>query len=248
MRQLSTFIAIIAAFLINLWANLAPPNGVTIGELSNTVFSEVLIIPANYAFAIWGLIYLSLIGLAIYQALPSQRHNIHFEQIGYLLVISSVAQIAWIFLFGYQLITLSLIAMLIVWLPLLIIYLRLGIAYRAVSRQNRWFIHYPISIYLAWISVATIINFAVTLYKLNWGGWGLNATTWTMIMLSIATMIAITANLLRNDTAFVLVILWALVAIAARHGDKLLVISTAGGLAIILLILLLLNMLRSEPG
>ena len=248
MRQLSTFIAIIAAFLINLWANLAPPNGVTIGELSNTVFSEVLIIPANYAFAIWGLIYLALIGLAIYQALPSQRHNIHVEKIGYLLVVSSVAQIAWIFLFGYQRITLSLIAMLIVWLPLLIIYLRLGIAYRAVSRQIRWFIHYPISIYLAWISVATIINFAVTLYKLNWGGWGLNATTWTMIMLAIATMIAIAANLLRNDTAFVLVILWALVAIAARHGDKLLVISTAGGLAIILLILLLLNMLRSEPG
>jgi hypothetical protein len=31
--------------------------------------------PANYAFAIWSIIYTLVIGFAIYQALPSQRDN-----------------------------------------------------------------------------------------------------------------------------------------------------------------------------
>ncbi len=58
LRQWANLMAIIAAFGINVLANLAPFNGLTIGEISNTVFRDVKIIPANYAFAIWGLIYL----------------------------------------------------------------------------------------------------------------------------------------------------------------------------------------------
>ena len=53
-RQVSTLIAIIAAFGMNIWANVNPPNGLTIGEISQNIFKNVLITPANYAFAIWG--------------------------------------------------------------------------------------------------------------------------------------------------------------------------------------------------
>lgn len=246
-RQLLTLIAILAAFSINIWSNLAPANGVTIGEISNKVYQDVLITPANYAFAIWGLIYLSLISFAIYQALPSQRHNPYLEQTGYLLVASSIAQIAWVFLFQYQFVLSSLVAMLLIWLPLLTIYLRLGIAYTDVSRTDQRLIHFPISIYFAWISVATIVNFALTLYKFNWSGWGLSPLTWTVIMLAIATILAIAANLIREDTTFLLVVLWALIAIAVRHVDNLIIVTIAGGLAIVLLILLFFRTIRSQP-
>ena len=245
-RQLLNLLAILAAFGINIWSNLAPANGVTIGEISNTVYQDVLITPANYAFAIWGMIYLSLISFAIYQALPSQRHNPYLEQIGYLLVASSVAQIAWVFLFQYQFVFSSLVAMILILVPLLTIYLRLGIAYTEVSRTNRRLIHFPISIYFAWISVATIVNFALTLYKFEWSGWGISPFVWTVVMLVIATIIAIAANLLREDTTFLLVVLWALIAIAVRHVNILPLVTVAGGLAIILLILLLLRILNSR--
>jgi len=83
LRQWVNFIAIIAAFGINVWANIAPWRGLTMGEISTTFFPNVLIIPANYAFAIWGLIYLGLISLAIYQVLPTQSNNPRLRQMGY---------------------------------------------------------------------------------------------------------------------------------------------------------------------
>ena len=83
LRQVINLLAIVAAFGTNVAANLAPIKGLNIGEISNTIFKEVLITPASYAFAIWGVIYLGLFSFAIYQALPPQRQNPHLRQVGY---------------------------------------------------------------------------------------------------------------------------------------------------------------------
>ena len=111
-RQWANLIAILAAFFLNVYVNIAPPNGQTIGEISNTIFKNVLITPASYAFAIWGLIYLGLISFGIYQLLPAQRENKVLRRCKYFLVAASLSQIIWIFLFQYQLFTFSVLAML----------------------------------------------------------------------------------------------------------------------------------------
>lgn len=73
LRQWVTLTAIVGAFLVNVASNIFPLNGLNIGAISNTIFKNVLIIPANYAFAVWGLIYLGLFTLAVYQFLPSKN-------------------------------------------------------------------------------------------------------------------------------------------------------------------------------
>ena len=78
-RQITTFAAIIASIVVNTISNIFPPNGLNVGTLSNTLLAPVQITPANYAFSIWGLIYLGLIGFSIYQALPSQTTNSRFQ-------------------------------------------------------------------------------------------------------------------------------------------------------------------------
>ncbi|MBE9127159.1 MULTISPECIES: tryptophan-rich sensory protein [unclassified Coleofasciculus] len=236
LRQFLNLFAILAAFGINVWANVAPPSGLSIGEISNTLFREVQITPANYAFAIWGIIYLGLITFGIYQILPAQRHDACLRRVSYLLVVASLAQIAWVFLFQYQRFVLSVVAMLGILLPLIGIYLRLGIGSRRVSRQKKWYVHIPLSIYLAWISVATILNVAIALYDLDWNGWGIDPQSWTVIALFVAAAITATAIAQRQDLAFSLVIVWAFVAIAVRHIDTVLISGTAGGLAIALLL------------
>lgn len=236
LRQFLNLFAILAAFGINVWANVVPPSGLTIGDISNTLFKEVQITPANYAFAIWGIIYLGLIAFGIYQLLPAQRHDACLRRIGYLLVLASLAQIAWVFLFQYRRFVLSLVAMLGILLPLIWIYLRLGIGLRRVSRQEKWYVHIPLSIYLAWISVATILNVAIALYDLDWNGWGINPQSWTAIALVVAAAITATVIAQRQDRAFPLVIVWAFIAIAVRHIDTVLISGTAGGLAIALLL------------
>lgn len=243
-RQVLNLTAILSAFGINVLANVVPFNGLTIGEISNTVFREVLITPANYAFAIWGLIYLGLITFGVYQVLPAQRQNPNLRQMGYLLLLASLAQIVWVFFFQYQLFTLSLVAMLAILLPLIAIYIRLEINLKRVSWIEKWLVCTPISIYLAWISVATIVNVATTLYNLGWSGWGISSQIWTAMALITGAAIAATISIQRADIAFVLVIVWAFVAIAVRHNNIPLIATTAGGLAIALTLLLIFSVLR----
>ena len=234
LRQILTLAAVLAAIIVNTVTNLAPPSGQNVGEIANTVLGEVLIIPANYAFAIWGLIYLGLVSLAIYQALPAQKRHPQLRKLDHLLVIASIAQIVWIFLFEYQLFALSVVAMLLILLPLIVLYLRLGIGVERVSRQQKWLVNIPVSIYLAWISVATIINVAGTLYSWGWNGWGISDSGWTVIMLVVGAAIATVVGLQRGDTAFVLVLVWAFTAIAVANWAIPLIFWTAVILAIAL--------------
>jgi len=246
LRQVLTLIAIVAAFGTNVLANVAPINGLTIGGISNTFFKEVLITPANYAFAIWGLIYLGLIALGVYQVLPAQRQNTSLRRMGYFLVLASLAQIAWVFFFQYRLFALSLLAMLGILLPLIGAYLQLNIGNDRISRTHKWLVHIPLSIYLGWISVATIVNVALVLYNLGWNGWGISPEVWTAIALVAGAAIAATVCIQRIDIAFVLVIVWAFIAIAVRQANIPLIAITAEGLAIALVLLLLVSILRDR--
>jgi hypothetical protein len=110
-RQITTLGAIVGAFFIKIISNIFPLNGLNIGAISNTLFKDVLIIPANYAFAVWGLIYLGLFALAIYQFLPSQRDDVDLRSTRYLLVVASVTQSIWVYLFLARFFILSIVAM-----------------------------------------------------------------------------------------------------------------------------------------
>lgn len=238
LRQLATLAAIIGAFVVNVVSNIFPLNGLSIGEISNTLFKNVQIIPANYAFAIWGLIYLGLFGLGIYQVLPNQRHDSDLRKISYLLVIACFAQSIWVYLFLSRLFSLSVVAMLGILLPLIAIYVRLGIGTNPVSRLQKWCVHIPISIYLAWISVATIVNVASALYFVGWNGWGISAEVWTVIMLLVAAALATFIAVQRRDIAYPGVTVWALVAIAIKHWDNptLRIVALVCAVALVLLI------------
>jgi hypothetical protein len=243
-RQVMTLAAVLGSIVINTLSNVFPLNGVSVGNLSNTLFGSVQIIPANYAFAIWGLIYIGLIAFGIYQLQPSQRENPRLRHSGYLLAIACIAQCAWIYLFLDRLFPLSNFAMLGILIPLIVMYQRLEIGRERVSRQERWFIHLPISIYLGWISVATIVNVAIGLYSLKWDGWGIAPSVWTVVMMAIAAVIAAVVSIQRQDTAYVLVIIWALVAIAIRQANIPLIVVTGWGLAIVLMGINLVTQLK----
>jgi hypothetical protein len=245
-RQMATLTAIIATFVVNVISNIYPIGGLRIGEISNTLFANVLIIPANYAFAIWGLIYLGLFALGIYQFLPSQRADEDFRKTGYLLVIASIAQILWVYLFLSQLFAFSVIAMLFILIPLIVIYLRLDIGKKRVSQSKKWCVHFPISIYLGWISVATIVNIASALYFYGWDGWGISPEIWTAMMLFVAFALAAVFVFQRQDFAYTGVTVWALVAIAIQHWNNSLLRNLALILAIVLVVMITMKSIKPQ--
>lgn len=209
--------AILATLTVNVLSNFFPPQGLNIGEIANTVLQGVQITPANYAFAIWGLIYLGLITYGIYQLHPSRRTEPRIRRANGFLIIACIAQIIWVYLFTTQLFWLSVVAMVGILLSLIAAYLQLGIGHIRASKAHRWQAFAPFSIYLGWISVATVVNVASALYSNNWAGWGLSDVSWTVIMLIVSAIIAAIVALQRTDVAFTLVFVWAYGAIAMRQ-------------------------------
>jgi hypothetical protein len=236
-----TFLAIIATFAVNVWSNLSPINGETIGEISNTLFADVQIIPANYAFAIWGVIYIGIIGFGIYQLLPAQRQNLRLNRIRPWLILACVAQAIWVFFFLERQFWLSVVAMLAILLPLILIYRQLEVGRQPAGRAEKWLVQLPFGIYLGWISVATIVNIASALYSQNWNGLGISPTLWTVIMMVAATVVAAILTLQHREIAFPLVIIWALVAVAVRQTNIPLIVMTAIALSFGLAVLVFLK-------
>lgn len=236
LRQSANLLAVIATIVINGLANALPLNGQTTGEISDRF--QVYFVPAGYVFSIWGLIYLALVAFAIYQALPSQRDNPRLRSIGYLFAVSCLANIAWLFLWHYEVFPLTLVAMVALLLLLIAIYLRLDIGHARVPATEKWLVHVPFSIYLGWITVATIANVTSLLDYLKWSGWGISPEAWTVIMLVAGVGIASAVSLTRGDVAYMLVIVWAFAGIAIKHAGTP-VVATAAWVTMVLVVLML---------
>jgi hypothetical protein len=96
-----------------------------------------------------------------------------------------------------------------------------------MDRNTNWFVQVPLSIYLGWISVATIANVSQVLFFLGWGGWGISPTVWAVIMLVVATILGLLMGWRENDIPYLLVLVWAFVGIAVSQVDTALVANSA---------------------
>ncbi|NEP18761.1 MAG: tryptophan-rich sensory protein [Leptolyngbya sp. SIO4C1] len=210
-----TIVAIIGTLAVNSLSNFFPPGGKNVGEIANTTLSGVLITPANYAFIIWGVIYIGLIAYGVYQF--QQRRRREIRQASGWLIAACVIQIGWIYLFTLQQFWLSVVAMLGILFSLMQAYRALEIGRFRVSSRRWWMAHAPFGLYLGWISVATVVNVASALYASGWSGWGLSDAAWTVIMLLVSGAIAALVIWRRIDPVFTGVFVWAYVAILIRQ-------------------------------
>ena len=242
--QIIVAVATVATIVVNALASTLPLNGQTTGEISDRY--PVLVVPAGYVFSIWGLIYLALVAFSIYQALPAQRENARLWSMGPVYVVSCVANVAWLVLWHYEVLPWTMLAMALLLVCLILIYLLAGIGRAQVSRAEKWLAHIPFSIYLGWITVATIANASTLLYDLGWTGWGLAPATWAVIILVVAAAIASAVGLARRDIAYTLVIVWAFAGIGVKHIDTYPVAYVAYALALLVIIALLLGFRRAR--
>jgi len=247
LRQAVVLLATIATIAFNGISQSIPIGGNTSADISNKY--TTFFTPANYAFAIWGVIYLLLLVFGIYQALPGQRQNTNTRKVGWLFVLSCVLNCTWIVLFQYDQILPSIIVIIIFLLTLIAIYVRLEIGRAGVSTWDRWLIHLPFSVYLGWLSVATIANIAVLGVAQSWGDLlGIAASTWAAIMLVAATLIGLILAVTRRDAGFVLVLVWAFIAIIDKQAATPVITTTALITVIVLLVVLIGSILFHYRG
>ena len=244
MKRFLPFANILAtalALVVNVLASALPLNGKNTGAISDQF--KVLFVPAGYVFAIWGVIYIGWIAFSIYQALPSQRANARLNRIGWLYALSGVLNAGWLFTWHYELFPLSVVVMLALLVTLIAIYLRLDNGGVQVSAIEKWCVNIPFSVYLGWISVATIANITDLLYYWRWNGWGIMPELWAVIMLVVATALALAMTLTRGDLAFLLVLVWSFVGIAVKQSATPLVANAAWVMVVLVALMIPLGVI-----
>ena len=238
--QIGNICAVIITIFINALAVMLPLNGKTTQELSDALPN--LFVPAGITFSIWSIIYILWIIFAIYQAkdlFKKEEIDMPFlKQINYLFILSSIANSSWIFLWHYEYIGLSLLMMLVLLLSLLAIYIRLNIGRSIISMTERLCVHIPFSVYLGWITVATIANATAFLVSINWDRVGISDLTWTIVIISVGTLLTILMLILRKDIAFSLVVLWAFLGIWIKQSDTTININVATTVTIAMIFIL----------
>jgi hypothetical protein len=243
-RQIVVVLSTIAVIVVNGLATALPLNGQTTGEISDRF--DVYFVPAGYVFSIWGLIYLGLIAFALFQTLPAQRENTLLKEIAPAYWLGSLANAAWILLWHYEYFPLTLVAMLILLATLLYIYMRISKARTSLDRSQKWLVQLPFSIYLGWISVATIANVSQVLFYAGWNAWGISAAAWTAIILGVASFLGLVMLLREYDFAYNLVLIWAFIGIAIKHVDTDLVAYSAWVFTVVLVLAVVIGLFRKR--
>jgi len=212
--NLFTFVLVLT---VNAMANILPINGLTTGEVSDNYIN--LFTPAGFTFSIWGLIYTLLGIFVIYQLILSFKSKDAkvIKDIGYWFIISNILNSLWIFTWHNLLISINLTIMLLLLISLIMVYQKLDIGNSEEDRKTKLLIHVPFSIYLGWISVATIANFSAFFVSFNWDGFGLSETFWTVLVLAVAVILGIIFIFKNKDIFYPLVIIWAFIGILSKR-------------------------------
>jgi hypothetical protein len=241
----------IIAFTLTVLINGLAGSTTLIGGKSTADISDMhptLITPAGYVFSIWGVIYILLGIFVVFQALPREKGKDYQNRIGWLFILSSLLNILWLFLWQYEYLSLSVVIMFLLLATLIAIYLRLNIGKSAVSLREKLAVHLPFSVYLGWITIASIANVAAFLVSENWDGFGINQETWATLIIIVALLITLLVIVTRRDAAYGLVIIWALVGIAVKQSENQNIVVTAEISAIIIAVVLAASILLKKVG
>jgi hypothetical protein len=229
----------IIAFIVTIVVNGIAGGTTILGGKDTAQISDAnptLTTPAGYVFSIWGVIYILLGIFVIFQALPSQRTKEYHKKISWLFVVSSIFNICWIFLWQFQYLTVAVAFIFLLLASLIAIYLRLNIGRSSSPLRERLAVHLPFSVYLGWITIASIANVAVALVSVGWDGFGIAASTWALAVVIIALLISLAVIAIRRDIGYSLVIIWAFIGIAVNHGGTpMIALATEAGAGIVAL-------------
>jgi pimeloyl-ACP methyl ester carboxylesterase len=206
MNRFAFLFATLIVIAVNAAANLIPINGVNTGELSARYPTGFT--PAGWVFAIWSLIYAGLLALSIWAVRADAPQAQRLDRIRGAYLLSCAANAGWILVWHYQRILSSLVVMLVLLASLVVVYVRLrGRPARSIG--EKLCVDLPISLYLGWITSATIVNLAAWFFDRGAYPFGLQMDQWALVSVTLATAVYVGVGTLTRDPLYVAVFAWA---------------------------------------
>ena len=204
---------------INYASNVGIFSTNNVGDISHKY--DTLFVPANYAFAIWGVIFLLCAGFVIYQWILAKHDTQQYiHRTGLWFTLSNITNAAWVYFWINEQLGWCVILILILLLSLIILTIKLKLELNDEPVHTRFFVWWPISFYLGWIIAATVACIASYLVYKGWSGFVISHDVWTIIMIIIAFLIYLFLNQKRNMREATTVGIWAFIAIAIRQWNE----------------------------
>jgi hypothetical protein len=212
-------IGFLGTVIVNGLSSALPINGKTAGELSDKYPN--LFVPTGLTFSVWGIIYILLAIFVVYGLIFASRKNIvkssFIGNIGVLFLLSCLVNMGWIFAWHYEVVPLSLVLMIILLATLIAMYLRLHIGKSDSPKTEKYMVHLSFSVYLGWITIATIANVTALLVYTNWNTFGLGEPFWAIAVIIVGIAITLSMLFTRQDIFYCLVVDWALLGILLKR-------------------------------
>jgi benzodiazapine receptor len=198
-------IFLVVTLAINLLGAIGLINGFTQKQVSDMYVT--LITPSPTTFSIWSVIYslliISFIVMIVKRKDPYYQRAI--GQITLLFRISCILNMAWIIAFSYLQLGLSVLFILGFVITLSLICQKL----LKIQKGKRWLLPLSFGVYTGWLFIATVVNIAATLVKLEWSRFGISDDVWAIIILIVAVLLIIVTLLKNLNAAFPLPVAWA---------------------------------------
>jgi hypothetical protein len=191
------------------------------GLFGQTIGSEVQsiktpVVPADYAFSVWSVIFVLSIAYAIDQARPSRSQDPLYRSIGWLMAGAFAANTAWSIVAQLNL---SLVLTGVIFLATAV--LSLAAAWRTFAQpHSSRLAGLAVGTLAGWVTVAIFANWSVIVSDLGWGEAG-GAQTQGLAFLSGAGLLA-GATLIRTSgaLAYALTIGWALIGLIVGNLER----------------------------
>lgn len=205
--KLLNLAALVLVLVFNGLANGLPLNGKTTGELS--ALYPNLFVPAGFTFAIWGIIYLLLLGFGMVQF--SSRYASIVPALSLAFIASCIINAGWIVLWHYEKVGLSVLVMLGLLAALLVM------NHRLLPHPDATWFRITFGVYLGWICVATVANVTAWLVSLGVETSATTALYLTLALIVVAAGIAGSVASVFSNAWILVPVIWALFGIASRH-------------------------------
>lgn len=159
------------AYILNIVLVYGVGNAGWLGTPNNGDLSakyQTLVTPKSSAFTIWAIIYIAQGAFTGLQFLPRYRaHAMLQDGVSYWYAAAVATQIGWTFAFAYEVIPLSLVFMLLIWVSLIAILYSQYYTKSDGSLLEFWVLRFPFAVHAGWITAASALNVNVQVVSMN---------------------------------------------------------------------------------
>ena len=215
------FLFFLIAFAMSQLSQLKLFNNNDMGQVSDK-YANVFT-PAGLTFAVWGVIYIALFAFTIFHLIQAWKKSVHTEanqvvqKIGTLFIWNNIATALWVLAFMYEFLGISMFLMIVQLYSLARIHWILKIFQPQKTASSKWFTQVPLTLYFAWISVATVANAAAFLVSVGWDGGPLTGADWTVVLIIIICFISSFMIWRRKNPYYGLIVMWAFYGIQLKR-------------------------------